>query len=235
MTIASASVMLGAVDSLRRITMPPSVTRSLLAGFAVVTLLPACSSVPSATTSPPVPAAPVQSDEERYPPPRTREPPPAPIESGALPVARSPAAAPPSTSAPSARLPAPKPMPPPTPPAKATPVPSPAPSAGATPTTQQAAKRPVPTPADVSDVAPGRWSVQVGVFAVAQNAQTLRTRVETRLNAAALPRGEAAVRTVSRDGRTHVVVGDLADRASAQRMAAQLRDILQQDVVLFRW
>jgi hypothetical protein len=32
-----------------------------------------------------------------------------------------------------------------------------------------------------------------------------------------------------------VLVGDLPDRQSAQRFAVQVRSVLQQDVVLFRW
>ncbi|MDZ7653797.1 MAG: SPOR domain-containing protein [Burkholderiaceae bacterium] len=91
--------------------------------------------------------------------------------------------------------------------------------------------------AAASDVAPawiaGRWSVQVGVFAVARNAEAARSRTAERLADAGI--AGTSVRTVERDGRTHVVVGALPDRAGAQQLAARLRTVLQQDVVLFRW
>jgi cell division protein FtsN len=75
--------------------------------------------------------------------------------------------------------------------------------------------------------------VQVGVFAVARNAETARARTAERLADAGI--AGTSVRTVERQGRTHVVVGALPDRAGAQQLAARLRSVLQQDVVLFRW
>jgi cell division protein FtsN len=75
--------------------------------------------------------------------------------------------------------------------------------------------------------------VQVGVFAVARNAETARARTAERLAGAGI--AGTSVRTVERDGRTHVVVGVLPDRAGAQQLAVRLRTVLQQDVVLFRW
>ena len=204
----------------------PCRSLSALAAAAAVLAATACTSVPP-TPMPATPAPP--SDAERYPPPRLREPPPAPIES---PPPRSPAAQAPAvtSSAPAlgARLP-----------------PAPAPSAGPPPTAAAAAARaparsgsPPPPATAAKGVttgapAPGRWSVQVGVFAVAQNAETTRKRVEQRLAGSSL---EAAdVRTARRDGRVHVVVGDLPDRASAQRLAARMRELLRQDVALFQW
>jgi hypothetical protein len=235
------------------------VARLPLVSLAVIALLPACASV-ALNAPPPAPAtasAP-PSDAERYPPPRPRDPPAAPIESPAVPVAQAeappvalPAAAapralpPPSvtavapiSAAPSADAPAAGPAarasPPVTPPAVA-PTPSPAASAArpatavapGTAAASSAASDPVPT-----SVA-GRWSVQVGVYAVARNAESARARTAQRLADAGI--AGTSVRTVERDGRTHVVVGALPDRASAQQLAARLRNLLQQDVVLFRW
>lgn len=70
------------------------------------------------------------------------------------------------------------------------------------------------------------------MFAVEGNAAALRSRVMQRLadQAPALP-----VHAAQRDGRTHVLVGDVPDRASAMQLAARLRTLLQQDTVLFRW
>ncbi|MCU0952741.1 MAG: SPOR domain-containing protein [Burkholderiaceae bacterium] len=63
---------------------------------------------------------------------------------------------------------------------------------------------------------------------MAANADALRARVAARLP-------DATVRTVRRDARVHVLVGEAADRAAAQQLAQQLRTSLRQDVVLFRW
>lgn len=84
-------------------------------------------------------------------------------------------------------------------------------------------------PAGAPASARGRWSVQVGVFAVPANAQAVRARVAQRLTQAGLgiePR-------IERIGdREHVLVGELPDRAAAQDLAAQLRRLLRQDVVI---
>ena len=83
-------------------------------------------------------------------------------------------------------------------------------------------------------VAAGRWAVQVGVFAVARNADTIRARVDQQLGGAGLDAAERVTEVVQRDGRAHVLVGDLPDRAAAQKLAARLRPLLNQDVVLFQ-
>gem|GEM_PF-5667379 len=76
--------------------------------------------------------------------------------------------------------------------------------------------------------------MQLGVFAVEANAQALRERLAQRL--APTPHASAAdLRTVRRGDRTHVLIGDLPDRASALRLAAQLRELLRQDLVPFQW
>jgi hypothetical protein len=215
-------------------------------------LLPGCATVSLAPTPAP-PPAPVVSDADRYPPPRLREPPAAPIETP-LPAAEAPAISLPSAATVTPLPPpAPSPLPssvPPTEPAapraqrdasalatsKATPA-GPAASAPSQPAppVRRAGTPSASTAADdrANGAAAGRWSVQVGVFAVAQNAETIRARVAQRLLERPLP--GATLRTARRDGRIHVLVGDLPDRAGAQRLAAQLRELLQQDVVLFQW
>ncbi len=121
--------------------------------------------------------------------------------------------------------------------APATPPPAvagpPAESAAPRPTEAAPAARPSQPGGGVAapQPAPGRWSVQVGVFAVPANAQAVRSRVAQRLTQAGLgvePR-------IERIGdRTHVLVGELPDRAAAQALGAQLRQLLGQDVVILR-
>jgi hypothetical protein len=232
MTRARASFMLATVRCNRRRAMTLLALRPPLAALAVLLLGSACTSVRLA----PPPAAPAPpSDVDRYPAPRQREPPPAPIESPP----------PPSAVAPPLTLPAGAaavPLPPPDAPAvvaQASPPSSPAITAASSPRVAAPAAHPAPgsTPADggATALAPGRWSVQVGVFSVPQNAETIRARVEQRLNGAAIDAAHAAVRTARRDGLVHVLVGNLPDRQSAQRFAVHVRSLLQQDVVLFRW
>jgi cell division protein FtsN len=233
--------------------MPLPVARLPLVSLAFIALLPACASV-ALNAPPPAPpaASTLPSDAERYPPPRPRDPPAVPIESPAVSLPDAPPVATPSAAAP---LPLP-------PPSAIETAPTPAPTPVAAPAAEPAARAPepvtpaAPTPAASAaraapSVAPraatesaaasaaapggpaGRWSVQVGVFAVARNAESARARTAERLADAGI--AGTSVRTVEREGRTHVVVGALPDRASAQQLAARLRSVLQQDVVLFRW
>jgi cell division protein FtsN len=88
-----------------------------------------------------------------------------------------------------------------------------------------------PSPAPLG---PGRWAVQVGVFAVAANAERDRARVAARLASADLPAAQRVVRVERIGSRSHVLVGDLPDRDAAQALAAQLRRALNQDVVVLR-
>lgn len=82
--------------------------------------------------------------------------------------------------------------------------------------------------------APGRWTAQVGVFAVAANAERDRARVAARLASADLPAAQRVVRVEHIGSRSHVLVGDLPDRDAALALAAQLRRALNQDVVVLR-
>ncbi|GAB4466398.1 MAG: hypothetical protein OHK0044_06170 [Burkholderiaceae bacterium] len=122
--------------------------------------------------------------------------------------------------------------------AVAAPVDVPAPPTAPTPLAAEAL--PAPQPPAIAQpgpetaappLAPGRWAVQVGVFAVPANADAVRARV-----AAKIAQSDLAVPVrVERIGdRSHVLVGDLPDRAAAQALAARLRRVLAQDVVILR-
>jgi cell division protein FtsN len=217
--------------------MPLLVARLPLVSLAVIALLPACASV-SLNAPPPVPpaASTLPGDAERYPPPRPRDPPAAPVESPAVSLAQAPPVAPPTAATP-------QPLPPPSeiavaPTSAPAPIAASAAGSAARPPAPVAAAPVAPAPvAPAASAAPalaaGPWSVQVGVFAVARNAENARARTAERLADAGI--AGTSVRTVERDGRTYVVVGALPDRAGAQQLAARLRTVLQQDVVLFRW
>jgi hypothetical protein len=208
-------------------------------------VLAACTSVRLDQPTP-APSTPRAVDADRYPQPQLRAPPPQPIEATPLPPpARAEAITPPPPAA-ATPLPTPVPASPespspalPSPPAVTTPDPAPAP----VPPAPSSVLAPRPASAGAASpsasvpeaLAPGRWSVQAGVFMVVQNAQTLRARLDQRLATSGLAPGDRALRIARRDGRLHVVIGDQPDRAGAIRLAAQLREALQQDVTLFAW
>ena len=101
---------------------------------------------------------------------------------------------------------------------------------------------PAPTPAPTvavqatpSELAKGRYAIQVGVFLVAENAETIRTRIEGKLAAdPSLKASDKIVRSLKKGGRTYVLVGDMADSHAAEFLAARLRLLLNQDVVVFQ-
>jgi cell division protein FtsN len=163
-------------------------------------------------------------------------PPPAPTATVAAPASVAPVA----PQAPVATPPAPvaeAPVPLIAPPAPVTAEPLPAPTPAQAPTLAAAAptapRAAVPPPA--GDMRAGRWGVQVGVFLVAANAETIRAKVAGELAAdAAFSDAERLVRSVRKGERTHVVVGDTTDRKSAEQLAGKLRAKLRQDVVLFQ-
>lgn len=112
-----------------------------------------------------------------------------------------------------------------------------APAAAAEPAPKPTVERPGQgraAPAPPAPLAPGRWAVQVGVFAVAANAERDRARVAARLASADLPAEQRVVRVERIGNRSHVLVGDLPDREAARALAAQLRRALNQDVVVLR-
>ena len=115
-------------------------------------------------------------------------------------------------------------------PAASTPVAMPAAAsatAGATTST-------LPQPATPASAA-GRWSVQLGAFSVAANAEALRERLALLLaqDDSALAR-EAALR-VERDGTLHrVLAGALGDRPAAAALAARLERALDRETSLLQ-
>ncbi|MDZ7652474.1 MAG: SPOR domain-containing protein [Burkholderiaceae bacterium] len=91
---------------------------------------------------------------------------------------------------------------------------------------------PVP-PRAVVDLAPGRYAVQVAAFMTPASAEAQRSRTATALRAAALPEADAT-RVLKLNDRYFVLVGDVADRAQADALAAQVRAAVRHDVVIFR-
>jgi cell division septation protein DedD len=80
-----------------------------------------------------------------------------------------------------------------------------------------------------------RWSVQLGAFGIAGNADALRERLALMLaqEDGALA-SEAALR-VERDGNLHrVLAGRLADRAAAAALAARLERVLERETALLQ-
>jgi rare lipoprotein A len=172
----------------------------------------------------------------------TLAPPPVPT-----PPVPSPVAAPPPVPTPprGATMPAPVavPTPPAAPVAAATaPVraaPAAAVAAGAAgaaaAATRPSAPRPA-APAAAPTKAAERFTVQVGVFAVRGNAETVARRANEQLalNALDLPQPDRTTRVEQRGERFFVVVGDKTDRAEADALAERMRRALRQDVVVLR-
>ena len=114
---------------------------------------------------------------------------------------------------------------------------SPAGVAGAAPTPPP----PPPAAAGTSPIASaalagGPWSVQLGAFDVAANADALRDRIALLLggpDAGELPSAARSPR-VQRDGGLHrVLIGAIADRATAAQLAGQLERLLGRDTALY--
>jgi rare lipoprotein A len=105
-----------------------------------------------------------------------------------------------------------------------------APRAAPAATRKPAPAKPAPTQAS------GRWSVQVGVFAVAETADSVRRAVADKLAAGAadLPEAERTPRVELRGARHLVLVGDSADRAEIDALAERVKATLRQDVVVLR-
>lgn len=97
---------------------------------------------------------------------------------------------------------------------------------------QDAASTPVAAPASAAS---GPWSVQLGAFTLAGNAEALRERIAVMLeqNAAELAATERAAR-IERDGGVfRVLVGALPDRVSAQSLAERLERLLERETALY--
>lgn len=113
------------------------------------------------------------------------------------------------------------------------PPPAPAPAATAAvvlPATPPTAT-PLPNPPAATAAVPSGWAVQLGAFAQATNAESLRDSL-----AAALQRaGNDLAPRVEHDGSVYrVLVGNAADRAAAAALAARLESLLARDVALYR-
>jgi rare lipoprotein A len=83
--------------------------------------------------------------------------------------------------------------------------------------------------------ASGPWSVQLGAFSIAGNAEALRERIAVLLeqNATELAAAERAPR-IERDGGVfRVLVGALPDRVSAQSLAERLERLLERETALY--
>jgi rare lipoprotein A len=179
-------------------------------------------------------------------------PPPAPLPSPvavASPQTAPAPAEPTPLAAPAAPAPAPAPAPvvAPAPAPVAAPAPAPvaaAPVAPAAAAAAPAAAAPRPAPAAAAAPPPtrapgtqsattGRWSVQVAAFATESMAESTRVRVAQQL-AQNAPNVTAAPRVERYGNRSYVLVGDFADRDSAEALAGRLRAALRQDVVVER-
>ncbi|HEX7156923.1 MAG TPA: septal ring lytic transglycosylase RlpA family protein [Burkholderiaceae bacterium] len=99
---------------------------------------------------------------------------------------------------------------------------------------------PLPLPstplAPDSASAGAHWSVQLGAFAVAANADALRDRIALLLgapDAPDLPPESRAPRVERDSGISRVLIGSLADRATAQRWAQALAKYLARETALY--
>jgi rare lipoprotein A len=93
-----------------------------------------------------------------------------------------------------------------------------------------------PAAAVVLPQQPGPWSVQLGAFENAGNAEALRERITVLLASPEADGLPAAVRQarVQADGRiSRVLVGRLPDRAAAQQLSEELRRLLARDTTLY--
>jgi rare lipoprotein A len=110
----------------------------------------------------------------------------------------------------------------------------PAPRPGATAATTAAARPAAARPQAAAP--PSRWAVQLGAFAVEDNAQTLRERASRQLASGFddVPASQRAPRIEKRGSRFVVLIGDLPDQASAEVLGERVRGTLRQNVVAVR-
>jgi rare lipoprotein A len=178
----------------------------------------AAATPPQAPPPPPPPPVAVPAPQATPPPAQaTPLPPPQPVVAPPpppAPVAAAPAAA---AVAPAATAPAR--------PAAAAPT-KPAPAAPPAPTSTRAPAAQSPST--------GRWSVQVAAFATDGMAESTRARVAQQLanEAPNLPAADRTPRVERHGNRSYVLLGDYADRDSAEALAGRLRALLRQDVVV---
>ncbi len=82
----------------------------------------------------------------------------------------------------------------------------------------------------------GPWSIQLGAFEVAANAQALRDRMALLLNAAEasdLPPEARSPRVQLNGNLYHVLIGHFAERNAAQQLAERVSKVLDRETVLF--
>jgi cell division septation protein DedD len=85
-------------------------------------------------------------------------------------------------------------------------------------------------------LAASRWSVQLGAFAQAANAESLRDRIAEELarNAGAIPDPADHKPRVEHHGSIfRVLIGDLVDRAAALQLAQRLERVLSRETTVF--
>lgn len=115
-------------------------------------------------------------------------------------------------------------------------VPAPTPVA-ATPTPSAPATSVAPAPATAMPAVPAPgWSVQVGAFAVAENAASLRDQLAALLAgpaASGLPAQARSVRIEQHGRLLHVLIGMTPDKSVAQAWAAELARVLARETVLY--
>jgi len=210
-------------------TAPASATPAIAAPLGPVAVAPVTAgiAVPIAPLAAP-PLAP-QTQKPTEPtalasPPRAAATPSA--DGGAAPATSAPPDAAPAVAAPAAAVAAvvaaaPAAAPGQSPPPAATPAISDTPAAAA---------------ADVA-VSKGKWSVQLGAFAVLANAEALRDQLTSLLaspEAEVLPAGSRHPRIESDGHLHHVLVGAFDARADAQRGARALQRYLSRETTIYR-
>jgi rare lipoprotein A len=80
-----------------------------------------------------------------------------------------------------------------------------------------------------------RWSVQLGAFGVAANAEALRDRIAVLLTQSDAALAAEAAPRVERDGPLHrVLAGSVAERAAAAALAARLERALERETALYQ-
>jgi rare lipoprotein A len=203
---------------------------------AQIAAMPASQSAASAAAPaapPPAPPPPVAVAEPQAvpPPPEAKPlPPPQPIAVPA-PASIEPPPAAPVAAAATAPVAAAAVAP-------AAPAPTPRPAAAAAAPAPRVAATPPPTSTrtPAQSATTGRWSVQVAAFATPGMAESTRTRVAQQLaqDAPNLPEADRTPRVERYGNRSYVLLGDFADRDSAEALAGRLRAALRQDVVVDR-
>lgn len=112
-----------------------------------------------------------------------------------------------------------------------------APSASLPPLRHADAAQLPPPPRHAQDAAaaPGPWSVQLGAFSIAGNAEALRERVAVLLQqqGANLAEPQRAPRVERAGGLFRVLVGALPDRAAAQALAERFERLLARETALY--